>query len=223
MLDRLVDSYHNAVKGINDGATLLIGGFGGAGVPLGLIRAVHDSGARELVVISNNAGSSADDVALLLRAGRVAKVICSFPRSKTNSDFADLFRQGKVQLELVPQGTLVERIRCAGAGLGGFYTPTSAGTEISALKETRTLNGRAHVLELPLGGDFALLRASKADRHGNLVYNKGARNFQPVMATAAKVTIAEVNEIVDLGQLDPEAVVTPGIFVNRVVLQGSPS
>ncbi|MCK1667707.1 3-oxoacid CoA-transferase subunit A [Bradyrhizobium sp. 153] len=222
MLDRRMNTYGEALSGLFHGATILLGGFGGAGVALGLIRAVLDSGARDLVVVSNNAGSSEDDLALLLRNGRVAKVICSFPRSKTNTVFAELHRQGKVALELVPQGTLIERIRCAGAGLGGFYTPTSAGTQIGANKESRMLNRREHVLELPLGGDFALLRALRADRHGNLVYNKSARNFQPMMATAAKITVAEVDELVDVGQLDPEAIVTPGIFVNRIVTRGSP-
>jgi len=222
MLDRRAQSYGEALKGLSDGSTILVGGFGGAGVPLGLIRGVLDTGARDLVVVSNNAGSSDDDLALLLREGRIAKVICSFPRSKTSTTFAELHRAGKVALELVPQGTLIERIRCAGAGLGGFYTPTSAGTDIGAHKECRILNGREHVLELPLHGDFALLRALRGDRHGNLVYNKGARNFQPMMATAAKITVAEVDHIVNLGEMDPETVVTPGIFVNRIVKRGSP-
>jgi 3-oxoadipate CoA-transferase alpha subunit len=222
MLDRRMNSHGDALRGLSDGATILLGGFGGAGVALGLIRAVLETGARDLTVVSNNAGSSDDDLTLLLRHGRIAKLICSFPRSKTNNVFAELHRQGKVALELVPQGTLIERIRCAGAGLGGFYTPTSAGTHLGAQKETRILNGREHVLELPLGGDFALLSALRADRHGNLVYNKSARNFQPMMATAAKITVAEVDEFVDIGQLAPEAIVTPGIFVDRVVKRGSP-
>jgi 3-oxoadipate CoA-transferase alpha subunit len=222
MLNRQVNSYGEALKGLVDGSTVLIGGFGGAGVPIGLIKATLDTGARELVVVSNNAGSADNDLAMLLREGRVSKVVCTFPRSKTSTVFAELYRAGKVDLELVPQGTLIERIRCAGAGLGGFYTPTSAGTQIGANKEARVLGGREHVLELPLSGDFALLRASRSDRYGNLVYNKGARNVQPMMATAAKVTVAEVDHIVGLGELDPEAIVTPGIFVNRIVQRGSP-
>ena len=222
MLNRTMKTYGEALRDLGDGSTILLGGFGGAGVPLGLVRAVLDTGARELIVVSNNAGASDEDLALLLREGRVAKLICSFPRSKTNTMFAELYRARKVALELVPQGTLIERIRCAGAGLGGFYTPTSAGTQIGAGKESRMLGGREHVLELPLGGDFALLRALRADRHGNLVYNKSARNFQPMMAAAAKITVAEVNQIVELGGLDPETIVTPGIFVNRIVQQGSP-
>lgn len=222
MLDRLVQTYSEAVRGIRDGATLLIGGFGGAGVPLGLIRAVLGTGARELTIISNNAGSSEDDISWLLREGRVAKLICSFPRSKSNADFASLHRQGKVALELIPQGTFIERIRCGGAGLGGFYTPTSAGTEIGAHKETRTIDGRDYVFEPPLRGDFALLRGLWADRYGNLTYNKSARNFQPVMATAARISVAEVDEIVDVGELAPEQIVTPGIFIKRVVKAGAP-
>jgi 3-oxoadipate CoA-transferase, alpha subunit len=222
MLDRRMKTYGAALSGLADGSTILLGGFGGAGVPLGLIKAVLDTGARDLVVVANNAGSSDDDLALLLREHRVAKLICSFPKSKTNTLFAELHRAGKAALELVPQGTLIERIRCAGAGLGGFYTPTSAGTHIGADKESRILGGREHVLELPLGGDFALLRALRADRHGNLIYNKSARNFQPMMATAAKITVAEVDQIVEPGELDPETIVTPGIFVNRIVQQGSP-
>jgi 3-oxoadipate CoA-transferase alpha subunit len=221
MLDRRVATYGEAMQGLVDGATVLLGGFGGAGIAHGLIRAVLDTGARNLTVISNNTGSTDDDLTLLLRNGRVAKVICSFPRSKGNSIFADCHRKGEVALELVPQGTLIERIRCAGAGLGGFYTPTSAGTELGADKETRVLNGRLHVFEEPLGGDFALLSASRADRHGNLVYDQSARNFQPMMATAAKITVAEVAQIVELGHLDPETIVTPGIFVNRIVRKGS--
>ena len=222
MLDRRVGSYGEAVTGLADGATILIGGFGGAGVPVGLIGAVLDAGVRDLVIVSNNAGSSDDDLSLLLREGRVAKVVCTFPRSRTNTVFADLHRAGKVALELVPQGTLVERMRCAGAGLGGFFTPVSAGTELGAGKETRVIAGREHVFETPLGGDFALLQALHADRLGNLVYNKGARNFAPVMATAATIVVAEVRAIVEVGALDPEAIVTPGIFVDRIVERGAP-
>lgn len=193
-------------------------------MPFGLIAALHDSGARDLTVVSNNGGSGDPDLSLLLAAGRVRKLICSYPKSKAKSTttFADLYLAGKIELELVPQGTLVERMRCAGAGLGGFYTPVSAGTALAEGKEIRMIDGREHVLELPLRGDAALLRAHRADRLGNLVYNKTARNFAPVMATAAAMVAVEVDEFVELGELDPEAVVTPGVLVDRVVRTGSP-
>jgi 3-oxoadipate CoA-transferase alpha subunit len=224
MLDRRVSSFGEAIAGIGDGATVLLGGFGGAGTPFGLIAAIHEAGLRDLTVISNNGGSAAPDLSLLLSAGQVRKMICSYPKSKANTtaSFTELYLAGKIELELVPQGTLVERIRCAGAGLGGFYTPVSVGTELAKGKEVRVIDGREHVLELPLRGDVALIRARLADRLGNLVYNKTARNFAPMMATAAKLVIAEVDDFVELGALDPESVVTPGIFVNRVVRQGAP-
>lgn len=224
MLDRRVSSFAEAIAGIGDGATIMLGGFGGAGTPFGLIAAIHAAGLRDLTVIANNGGSAAPDLSLWLTAGQVRKMICSYPKSKLNTtaSFTELYLAGKLELELVPQGTLVERIRCGGAGLGGFYTPVGAGTELARGKETKILDGREHVLELPLRADVALLRGRQADRLGNLTYNKTARNFAPAMATAAKLVVVEVDEFVELGDLDPEAVVTPGIFVDRVVLQGAP-
>ncbi len=222
MLDRRVATYSAAVAGITDGATILLGGFGGAGVPLGLVAAVLDAGIRDLTLISNNAGSGDPDARVLLQAGRVRKVICSFPKSPTSTVFEEMYRAGKVELELIPQGTLVERMRCAGAGLGGFYSPVSVGTDLARGKEVRSLGGRDYVLELPLSGDVALLRARRADRIGNLVYNKTARNFAPVMATAAKLVVVEADELVEAGAIDPETIVTPGIFVDRVVAKGAP-
>ena len=222
MLDRHVSTYHDAVAGIRDGATILLGGFGGAGVPIGLCGAVIDAGLRDLVVIANNAGSNDPDLSAMLLAGRVRKVICSYPKSATNRVFADLYAAGKVELEVLPQGTLVERLRCAGAGLGGFFTPVGAGTELAAGKETRMIDGREHIFEMPLRGEVALLKAHKADRLGNLVYNKLARNFSPAMATAADLVVVEVDDIVEVGALDPEHVVTPGIFVDRIVKKGAP-
>ncbi len=223
MLDRRVNTFSEAIAGLRDGATVLLGGFGGAGVPLNLIMAVYESGVKDLTVITNNGGGVGNDLSILLRERRVAKLICSYPKSKTNKVFLEIYRAGKVQLEVVPQGTLVERIRCGGAGLGGFYTPVAAGTELAKGKETRVMNGREYVLELPLHADFALLRGKKADRMGNLTYNKTARNFAPVMATAADIVVAEVEEIVEVGAIDPETVVTPGIFVNRIVKMGAPA
>lgn len=224
MLDRRVASFGDAIAGIADGATIMLGGFGGAGTPFGLIAAIHEAGLRDLTVIANNGGSAAPDLSLLLSAGQVRKMICSYPKSKAHStaSFTELYLAGKIELELVPQGTLVERIRCGGAGLGGFYTPVSAGTELAKGKEMRVLEGREHVLELPLRGDVTLIRARLADRLGNLVYNKTARNFAPMMATASKLVIAEVDDFVELGALDPESIVTPGIFVDRVVREGAP-
>ncbi len=224
MLDRRVESFAEAIAGIGDGATILLGGFGGAGTPLGLIAAIHAAGLRELTVVCNNGGSATADLSLWLAAGQVRKLVCSYPKSKANttSSFSDLYRAGKIELELVPQGTLVERIRCAGAGLGGFFTPVGAGTALAAGKETRLIGGREHVFEAPLPGDVALLRGRQADRLGNLTYNKAARNFAPAMATAAKLVVAEVEEFVELGALDPETIVTPGIFVDRVVRMEAP-
>lgn len=222
MLDRRVKSYSEAVAGISSGATVMLGGFGAAGVPFGLCEAVVQAGLRDLTVISNNAGSGDPDLSVMLTAGCVRKVICTYPKSKGSQVFPDLYAAGKVELELVPQGTLVERIRCAGAGLGGFFTPVSAGTELGAGKETRVINGREHVFEHPLRADVALIRGKTADRLGNLTYNKLARNFCPAMAMAADLVIAEVDEVVDVGGIDPEAVVTPGVFVDRIVLKGAP-
>jgi 3-oxoadipate CoA-transferase alpha subunit len=206
-----------AVAGLSDGQTVLIGGFGRAGLPLGLIDAVRRNGARERTVGNNNAGNGDTGLAALLATGAVRKIICSFPRQSDSWVFDELYRAGKIELEVVPQGNLAERIRAAGAGIGAFYTPTGAGTLLAEGKETRELDGRLQVLEYPIRGDFALVRAHRADPMGNLVYRKTARNFGPVMATAATTTIVQVSEIVETGALDPEAVVTPSIYVDRVV------
>jgi 3-oxoadipate CoA-transferase alpha subunit len=207
-----------AVRGIADGSTVLIGGFGRAGLPFALIEAVCASGTRDLVVVNNNAGNGTSGLAALLAAGQVRKMICSFPRHSDSFVFDELYRSGKVELEVVPQGNLAERIRAAGAGIGGFYTPTGVGTLLADGKEVRTIDGRDYLLEFPIRGDVALIRAHRADRMGNLVYRKTGRNFGPIMATAASLTIAEVSEVVDTGGLDPETIVTPGIFVDRIVV-----
>ncbi|WP_067810129.1 3-oxoacid CoA-transferase subunit A [Nocardia beijingensis] len=207
----------DAVAGIADGATVLIGGFGLAGMPFDLIDALIRHGATDLTIVSNNAGNGDVGVAALLAAGRVRKVICSFPRQSDSYVFDRLYRAGEVELEVVPQGTLAERMRAAGAGIGAFYCPTGVGTVLAEGKETRTIDGRDHVLEMPLRGDTALIAAHRADTLGNLVYRKTARNFGPVMATAATTTIVQVAGIVPAGTLDPEAVVTPGIYVDRIV------
>jgi len=206
-----------AVAGIRDGATVLVGGFGHAGMPTLLMDALIAQGARDLTIVSNNAGQGDTGLAALLKTKRVKKVICSFPRQADSYVFDALYRAGEIALEVVPQGNLVERLRAAGAGIGAFYTPTGYGTLLAEGRETRTIDGRDYVLEYPIRADIALVKASKADRWGNLVYRKTARNFGPVMATAAACTIAQVDEIVELGALDPEAIVTPGIFVHRVV------
>jgi 3-oxoadipate CoA-transferase alpha subunit len=217
MISKVVESLQTAVADIQNGATILIGGFGTAGMPDELIDALVAQGATDLTVISNNAGNGDAGIAALLKAKRVKKIICSFPRQTDSYVFDALYRAGAIELEVVPQGNLVERIRAAGAGLGAFFTPTGFGTLLGAGKETRIINERPHVLEYPIHADIALIKAFKADRWGNLVYRKTARNFGPVMAAAARCTIAQVDEIVDLGDLDPEAIVTPGIFVRRVV------
>lgn len=206
-----------AVAGIGDGATVLIGGFGPAGQPVELIDALRRSGAGDLTIVSNNAGNGERGLAALLKTGRVRKIICSYPRQTDSWVFDGLYRAGKIELELVPQGNLAERMRAAGAGIGAFYCPTGVGTLLAEGKETRTIDGRDHVLEYPIHGDAALIRAHRADTAGNLVYRRTARNFGPVMATAATVTVAEVTEVVPAGQIDPECVVTPGIFVDRIV------
>jgi 3-oxoadipate CoA-transferase alpha subunit len=220
VITKVVVDARDAVSVIQDGATVMIGGFGRAGQPVELIDAVIEHGARELTIVSNNAGSGDVGIAALLAAGRVRKVICSFPRQSDSWVFDRLYRAGQVELELVPQGNLAERIRAAGAGIGGFYTPTGAGTELAKGKEHRTIEGRAHVLEYPIHADAALISAFRSDRHGNLVYRKTGRNFGPIMATAATTTIAQVDECVELGSLNPESVVTPGIYVDRVVVVG---
>ena len=220
MIDKIVADCDAAVAGVPDGATVLVGGFGGAGQPMHLIDALLAQGARDLVLVSNNAGNAEIGLAALLKAGRVRKLICSFPRQADSYVFDGLYRSGKLELELVPQGNLAERIRAAGAGIGAFFTPTGYGTPLAEGKETRRINGRDYVLEYPIHADFALVKALRGDRWGNLVYRKAARNFGPVMATAARCTVAQVDEIVPLGALDPEHIVTPGIFVHRVVAVG---
>ena len=217
MINKIVGSLQAAASGVEDGATILVGGFGDAGMPNELIDALIAQGAKDLVVVNNNAGQGETGVAALLKTGRVRKIICSFPRNADSQVFDGLYRSGRLELELVPQGTLVERLRAAGAGIGAFYTPTAFGTELAKGKETRRIDGHDFVLEYPLHGDYALIKAEAADRWGNLIYRKTARNFGPVMATAAKCSIAQVNRTVELGELDPEAIVTPGIFVSRVV------
>ena len=221
MIDKTVPTLEAAVADIADGSTVLIGGFGPAGVPLALLDALLAQGARELTVVSNHAGNGDTGLAALLAAGRVGKIVCSYPRHKDSYVFDRLFKAGRIELELVPQGTLAERMRAAGAGVAAFYTPTAYGTELARGKETRIIGGRGYVLEHALPGDVALVLADRADRWGNLCYRKAARNFGPVMAMAAKRTIAQVREIVPLGTLDPEAVATPGIFVARVVQAGA--
>ena len=217
MIDKRVDTIDAALSGIEDGSTILVSGFGNAGSPIRLLEALIDQGATNLTIVSNNAGEGRFGLAALMKAGRVTKVICSYPRSAGSIIFEELYDQGKIELEVVPQGTLSERMRAAGAGIGGFFTPTSAGTLLGANKETREIEGKVHVLETPLKGDIALLKADAGDRWGNLTFNKSARNFGPTMAMAAKLTIAEVKTIKELGEISPEHVVTPGIFVDRVI------
>ena len=206
-----------AVAGIADGSTVLIGGFGTAGQPIELIDALIRSGVRELTVVNNNAGNGQVGLAALLANGQVRKIICSFPRQSDSYVFDELYRAGKVELELVPQGNLAERLRAAGAGIGAFFSPTGVGTSLAEGKERRTIDGRHYVLEYPIKGDVALIKALRADTLGNLVYRKTARNFGPVMATAAKITAVQVSEVVQPGGIDPEVVITPGIFVDRIV------
>ena len=217
MIDKIVPSLQQAVADIRDGATVMISGFGTAGIPGELIDALIAQGARDLTVVNNNAGNGDAGVAALLAARRVRKIICSFPRQVDSWVFDGLYRAGEIELELVPQGNLAERIRAAGAGIGAFFTPTGYGTLLAEGKETREIGGKHYVLEYPIHADYALVKADRGDRWGNLVYRKTARNFGPIMATAAKCTIVQVRETVELGALDPEAIVTPGIFVHRVV------
>jgi 3-oxoadipate CoA-transferase alpha subunit len=217
VVSKVVESLAAAVAGITDGATIMIGGFGTAGMPAALVDAVITQGAGNLTIVSNNAGNGDTGLAALLKTKRVRKMICSFPRQTDSYVFDALYRAGEVELEVVPQGTLVERIRAAGAGIGAFFTPTGYGTMLAAGKESREIDGRHFVLEYPIHADVALIKACKSDRWGNLVYRKTARNFGPVMATAAACTVAQVDEIVELGDLNPESIVTPGIFVHRVV------
>jgi 3-oxoadipate CoA-transferase alpha subunit len=213
----ICDSAADAVAGIHDGSTVLVGGFGMAGMPIHLINALIDQGATDLTIVSNNAGNGDTGLAALLAAGRVRKVLCSFPRQSDSYVFDGLYREGEVDLEVVPQGNLAERMRAAGAGIGAFFCPTGVGTPLAEDKELRTIDGRDYVLEYPIRGDVALIGAYLGDRAGNLVYRKTARNFGPVMATAAALTIAEVSRVVDIGDIDPETVVTPGIYVDRIL------
>ncbi len=217
MIDKRVATPAEAVADIADGATVLVGGFGNSGVPVELVHALLEQGARDLTVVTNNAGSGETDIAALIRERRVRRIICSYPRSAGSVWFEQFWHAGEIELELVPQGTLSERMRAAGAGLGGFFTPTGADSLLAEGKEVRVLDGRRQVFERPLPADVALIKADRADRWGNLVYRTAARNFGPTMATAAALTVVQVREFVELGELDPEAVVTPGIFVDRVV------
>jgi 3-oxoadipate CoA-transferase, alpha subunit len=217
MINKIFPSVEKALFDLKDGATIMIGSFGGAGMPTALLDAVIAHGAKDLTIVNNNAGNGETGLAALMKAGRVRKIICSFPRQADSHVFDTLYLSKKIELELVPQGNLAERIRAAGAGIGAFFTPTGFGTELAKGKETREINGRQYVLEYPIHADYAIISALRADRWGNLTYRMTARNFAPVMATAAKVTIVQAHEIVALGEIDPEAVVTPGIFVQRVV------
>lgn len=222
MIDKEVASPAEAVADVFDGATVMIGGFGEAGSPIELIHALIDQGATDLTVVNNNTGSGEVGLAALIKAGRVSKMICSYPRTANSTVFPELYRSGRTELELVPQGTLAERIRAGGAGIPAFYTPTSVGTPLEEGHERRVFDGRDYVLAMGLTADFALIKGRAADRQGNVVYNMTARNFAPIMATAAKVTIVQAESVLPPGGLDPECVVTPGIFVNRVVAVDEP-
>jgi 3-oxoadipate CoA-transferase alpha subunit len=217
MLDKRVPSLSAAIAGIRDGAVVLIGGFGASGIPVELIDALIDHGAKDLTVVTNNAGAGHTDIAKLLATGNVSKIVCSYPRSAGSVVFEELYAAGKIKLELVPQGTLSERMRAAGAGIGGFFTPTGAGTLLAEGKETRIIDGTEYVFEKPLKGDVALIKADTADRWGNLTFRFAARNFAPTMAMAADLTIVQARQIVELGDIPPEQVMTPGIFVDRIV------
>jgi 3-oxoadipate CoA-transferase alpha subunit len=222
VINKIAPSIAEALSGVQDGSTVLIGGFGTAGIPSELIDGLIEQGARNLTVVNNNAGNGDTGLAALLKTGRVDKIICSFPRQADSFVFDDLYRAGKIELELVPQGNLAERLRAAGAGVGAFFTPTGFGTTLalnadSSPKETRVINGKPYVLEHPIHGDLALIKAERGDRWGNLVYRKAARNFGPVMVMAAKSTVATVHEIAELGALDPETIVTPGIHISKIV------
>ena len=221
MAATIVSSAAEAVAGISDGDTVMIGGFGPAGQPVELIDALIESGATDLTVVNNNAGNGDIGLAALLREGRVRKMVCSFPRQSDSWHFDELYRAGRIELELVPQGNLAERIRAAGAGIGAFYTPTGYGTPLAQGKEVREIDGRHHVLEYPLHADVALIRAHRADELGNLTYRKTARNFGPIMAAAARTTVAQVTDIVPAGGIDPEHVVTPCLYVDRIVRMGA--
>jgi len=223
MVDKQIDSVKTAVADIFDGATVMIGGFGEAGSPIELIHALIDQGARDLTVVNNNTGSGHVGLAALIENRQVKKMICSYPRTVGSKVFPELYRSGQIELELVPQGTLAERIRAGGAGIPAFYTATSVGTPLAEGKELRNFSGRDYVMEYGLTADFALIKSQKADRYGNLTFNKTARNFAPIMAQAAKTTIVQTVEFVAAGEIDPEIVVTPGIFVDRVVRVPEPA
>ncbi|MFT5050646.1 MAG: 3-oxoadipate CoA-transferase alpha subunit [Chlamydiales bacterium] len=223
MIDKQVASAAQAVEGVQDGATVMIGGFGEAGSPIELIHALIDQGATNLTVVNNNTGSGEVGLAALIKAGRVSKMICSYPRTTNSTVFPKLYRSGATELELVPQGTLAERIRAGGSGIPAFYTPTSVGTPLGEGKEVRSFEGREYVLEYGLRADFALLKGRAADRYGNVIYNKTARNFTPLMAMAGAITVVQVESVVPAGELDPETIITPGIFVTRVVGIASPA
>jgi 3-oxoadipate CoA-transferase alpha subunit len=217
MIDKRFASAREALADVKDGATVMIGGFGTAGQPDELISALLEQGAKNLTIVNNNAGNGDAGLAALLAGGRVRKIICSFPRQADSWHFDRLYREGRIELELVPQGNLAERIRAAGAGIGGFYTRTGYGTSLAEGKEAREINGQWYVFEQPIHADVALIKAERADRWGNLTYRMTARNFGPIMATAARLTVATVHEVVELGSLDPESVITPGLYVQRVV------
>ena len=223
MIDKRIESAAEAVKDIPDGATVMIGGFGEAGSPIELIHALIDQGAKNLTVVNNNTGSGHVGLAALIEHGRVARMICSFPRTANSTVFPELYRAGKIELELVPQGTLAERIRAGGAGIPAFYTATAVGTPLGDGKELRRFEGRDYVLEHALTADFALLKCRQADRYGNLTYNKTARNFAPIMAMAATTAIVQTGDYRAAGEIDPEVVVTPGIFIDRVVVESDPA
>ena len=217
MINKVLSSAADALADVPDGATIMIGGFGNAGMPAMLIDTLIAQGARNLTIVNNNAGNGDAGLAALINAKRVRKILCSFPRQSDSWHFDAAYRAGEIELELVPQGTLAERIRAGGAGIGAFFTPTAYGTRLAEGKETRTIDGVDYVLEYPIRADYALIKADRADRWGNLTYRKTARNFAPIMASAAKTTVVQVREVVELGQIDPESVVTPGIFVKRIV------
>jgi 3-oxoadipate CoA-transferase alpha subunit len=217
MIDKFVPTVADALDGVKDGATILVGGFGPVGQPRALLDGLIELGAKDLVIVSNNAGTGRVGIAKLIELGRVRKVICTYPRSSGSVAFEEAFKAGRIELEIVPQGTLAERMRAAGAGIGAFFTPTAYGTLLAQGKETREIAGRHYVLEYPLHADVALIEAWQADRWGNVIYKKSGRNFNPVMATAAALTIAQTQHVAELGALDPEAIVTPGIYVHRVV------
>ncbi len=223
MIDKRISSPEEAVRDVFDGATIMVGGFGEAGSPIELIHALIDQGAKDLTIVSNNTGSGEVGLAALLKAGRVRKFICSFPRTANSTVFPELYRAGKCELELVPQGTLAERIRAGGAGIPAFYTPSAVGTPLAEGKESREFDGREYVMERGLKADFAFVKGRRADTYGNVVYNKTARNFGPIMAMAAKVSIVQVESVVEPGGIDPEVVVSPGIFVSRVVEVAEPA